>query len=233
MFIVAGNWKMNLNSESSYELTNSIKSIETKDKVILFPPFTYLSLVAHLTATTNISLGGQNCSEEEKGAFTGDVSSEMLKDVGCEYVIIGHSERRHNHNETNELINKKLKRAHDSGLKVIFCIGETLEQRESGNILNVLEKQLEEGLTIDSNVDNTIIAYEPIWAIGTGRTAKIEEVEEVFDSLKKTYKNKILYGGSVNEETCKDLKKINNLDGFLIGGASIKVDSFLKIIKNI
>ncbi|MCX7798363.1 MAG: triose-phosphate isomerase [Melioribacter sp.] len=246
--IVAGNWKMNNDINSSITLINDIKNglaqKELNVKVVICPPFTSLSIASELIKNTPIKLGAQNMYFEKSGAFTGEISPLMLKSVGCEYVILGHSERRTIFGETNQLINKKIKSAVDNGLKPIFCIGETLEERELGKTFEVVETQIREGLQgiSETELSDLIIAYEPVWAIGTGKNATPEQAEEVHlfirDLISKIYSQKfaenliIQYGGSVKPENSKDLMSKPNIDGALVGGACLIADSFIKIIES-
>ena len=214
----------------------------TENEVIICAPFTILFYTLLSAQNTNIKIGAQNMHWEEKGAYTGEVSPQMLKAIGVEYVIIGHSERREYFAETDETVNKKLKAAHEVGLKPIICIGETLEQRENGETIQILEKQIKiglEGLT-GEQIRNTIIAYEPIWAIGTGKTATKEDANETIKSIRKEIANmygndnaenvEILYGGSVKSSNSKDLFTMSDIDGGLVGGASLDAEEFSKIV---
>jgi len=246
--VVAGNWKMNNDINSSINLINEIKKgLNQKNlnvEVIICPPFTSLETANVLIKDTSIKLGAQNMYFETSGAFTGEISPLMLKSVGCEYVILGHSERRTIFHESNQLINKKIKSAVTNGLKPIFCIGETLEEREKGETFNVVETQIREGLAdlTEQELKNLIIAYEPVWAIGTGRNATPEQAEEVHKFIreliaqiysKEFAENLIIqYGGSVKPENSKDLMSQPDIDGALVGGACLKADSFIKIIES-
>ena len=222
------------------ELAPMVKN--TENEVIICAPFTDLFYTLLSAQTANIKIGAQNMHWEEKGAYTGEVSPQMLKAIGVEYVIIGHSERREYFAETDETVNKKLKAAHEVGLKPIICIGETLEQRENGETIQILEKQIKfglEGLT-GEQIRNTIIAYEPIWAIGTGKTATKEDANETIKSIRKEIANmygndnaenvEILYGGSVKSSNSKDLFTMSDIDGGLVGGASLDAEEFSKIV---
>ena len=214
----------------------------TKNEVILCVPYTDLFYTLLTAQGTNIKIGAQNMHYEEKGAYTGEISGQMLKCIGVEYVIIGHSERRQYFNETDESVNKKIKAAFKNELKPIVCVGETLEQREQGITKTVITSQTElalEGLSIEQ-VQNTIIAYEPIWAIGTGKTATKEDANGAIISIREKiasiYGKKvaeeviILYGGSVKPENAKELFTTSDIDGGLVGGASLKAEEFEKII---
>jgi len=243
--VIAGNWKMNKDLNESQSLVSGIISgLGNDDKcdVIVCPPFTSLSEVHALIENTPVKLGAQNMFYEESGAFTGEISSLMLKSVGCEYVILGHSERRNIFGEGDEMINKKIKKALESGLKIIFCIGESLAQREEGITNDVVKNQIVKGLDgiTSDDMENIIIAYEPIWAIGTGKTATPEQAQEVHsfirDLIKNSFSNEIAeniviqYGGSVKPENAATLLSQPDIDGALVGGACLKADSFLSII---
>ncbi len=243
--VIAGNWKMNNDLSESQNLVSGIINglgNDTKCDVIVCPPFTSLSEVNTLIKDTPVKLGAQNMHYEDSGAFTGEISNSMLKSVGCEYVIIGHSERRTIFGENDEMINKKIKKALENGLKVIFCIGESLEQREEGITNEIVKNQIINGLmnVTSSDLTNIIIAYEPIWAIGTGKTASPEQAQEVHlfirNLIKEIYSEEsaenliIQYGGSVKPENASTLLSQPDIDGALVGGACLKADSFLSII---
>jgi len=245
--IVSGNWKMNNDLNESVSLINEIKEalVEREDvKAIIAPTFIALDKASQLLSGTNIGLSAQNMCYEESGAFTGAISAKMLKSVGCEYVILGHSERRSLFGESNSDVNKKVKKAISENLTPIFCIGETLEERESGEMQNVVEKQVREGLDGISEADlsGTIVAYEPVWAIGTGKVATPDQAQEVHafirNLLKEMYSEElaenttIQYGGSVKPENAAELIGQPDIDGALVGGACLKADSFVAIIKN-
>ncbi len=244
--VIAGNWKMNNDISGSAELIsgiiNNIDFSRVNSDVIVCPPFTSLETASELVKNTPIKVGAQNMFFEDKGAFTGEISAAMLLSAGCDYVILGHSERRAIFNESNEWINKKIHKALSSGLKPIFCVGETLEERESGVMKDVLKKQITEGLTgVTSNqMEEVIVAYEPVWAIGTGKTASPEQAEEVHkfirDLITEMYNKDVAdnlviqYGGSVKPNNAKELLSQPNIDGALIGGAALKAESFIDII---
>ena len=246
-YLIAGNWKMNLTpSEAKIfakQLVDSIKNIASDVTVMIAPPFTALQSVGEIIKGSPIKLGAQNLNDNEKGAFTGEISADMLKDIGVEYVIIGHSERRHIYKETNELINKKVCFALKKGLKPVLCIGELLEERESGKTNAVLKEQVVEGLknVTKDDMKNVVIAYEPVWAIGTGKVATPEIAEDAHkftrDTIKSLYDEKvsesiiIQYGGSVTDANVDGLMSQKDIDGALVGGASLKVDSFTRIAK--
>jgi len=242
---VAGNWKMNMLLGSSVDLASAVaKSRPTgKVEVAVCPPFVYLSAVSKAVASSHARVGAQDVYFEAKGAFTGEISCEMLKDCGCEYVILGHSERRHVIGETNPLINAKLKAVVAAGLKPILCVGEKLEERDGNRTESVVETQLRgglDGLTADQLKD-LVIAYEPVWAIGTGRNATPEQAQEVHHFIRKWLSGKfsptfaqavrIQYGGSVKGDNAASLMAKPDVDGALVGGASLKADDFLKIIQ--
>jgi triosephosphate isomerase len=243
---MAGNWKMNKTVGEAIDLVRELKAAISGVKAVevaVAPPFTALYAVRKELDGSSIGLAAQNLYWEEKGAFTGEVSPLMLKEVGCHYVIIGHSERRQFFGETDETVNRRIKAALAQGLKVIFCIGETLKEREEGKTFPVIEKQVEGGLKglSDKEMKNMVIAYEPVWAIGTGKTATPEQAEEVHRSIRgkieKLYSRevseeiRIQYGGSVTPENVKGLMNQPDIDGALVGGASLKAESFSKIVR--
>ena len=244
--IIAGNWKMNKTVEEAVALVRELKSSTAGVKeveVVVAPPFTALHAVRQELKGSPIGLAAQNLFWEEKGAFTGEVSPWMLKEVGCEYVIIGHSERRQFFGETDESVNRRMKAALGQSLKPIFCIGETLKEREEGKTFSVIERQIEGGLKGfgDKEVISITIAYEPVWAIGTGKTATPEQAQEVHrfirEKLGKLYsrdlaeKTRIQYGGSVTPENVKGLMVQADIDGALVGGASLKSETFSRIVR--
>ena len=243
---MAGNWKMNKTVEEALDLVRELKVSLSGVKAVevaVAPPFTALYAIRKELEGSPIHLAAQNLYWEEKGAFTGEVSPLMLKEVGCRYVILGHSERRQFFGETDETVNRRIKAALARGLKVIFCIGETLKEREEGKTFSVIERQVEGGLKGfgDQEMKNMVVAYEPVWAIGTGKTATPEQAEEVHryirGKLEKLYSRqvseeiRIQYGGSVTPENIKGLMNQPNIDGALVGGASLKADSFCKIVR--
>jgi len=237
--IAAGNWKMNgLRENFNDILLIDGASEDVNCDVILCVPDTLIREMSK--QTKNIFSGGQNCHIETSGAFTGDVSAEMIKDAGASYVIVGHSERRVNYNENNNLIKSKAQAALNEGLKTIVCIGETLTERENGVTLDIIKKQLLESLPQEITGETIIIAYEPVWAIGTGLTPSIEQITEVHDFIRSELENNfgqlvgqsinILYGGSMNAKNVGEISAIENVDGGLVGGASLKAESFIPII---
>jgi triosephosphate isomerase (TIM) len=244
--IIAGNWKMHKTVRESVDFARQlmIAYAESPDRrVIVAPPFTSIYTVAAVLMGSGIHVAAQNLHDKQGGAFTGEISAGMLVDAGCEYVIVGHSERRTIFGEKDDVINRKLKAAISSDLKPIFCIGETLEEREAGRTFAVIERQIKEGLN-NFNTDDiktVIIAYEPVWAIGTGRTATPEQAQEVHAYIRtvmgKIYGDDlavllhVIYGGSVNPGTIGGLMAQTDIDGALVGGASLDVESFIKIIQ--
>jgi len=243
--VIAGNWKMNMDVHQSQKLVSEILNglgKDSKAEVIVCPPYTSLSEVNSLLKGTQVKLGAQNMYYEESGAYTAEISADMLKSVGCEYVILGHSERRVIFNESDELVNKKIKSALAKGLKPIFCVGELLEQREKGETMKVVSSQIEKGLEGISaeQMKNIIVAYEPVWAIGTGKTATPQQAQEVHlfirelvtENFSSIVAEKLIiqYGGSVKPDNSRELLSQKDIDGALVGGACLKADSFLSII---
>jgi len=245
--IIAGNWKLHNTNQKAIEFVTLLKrkvSEITDVDIVVCPVATALSDVKDILNESNIGLGAQNVYWEDSGAFTGEVSASLLKDIGVQYVIVGHSERRQFFSETDETVNKKTKAVLKHGLTPIVCVGEVLEEREANKTFDVIQKQCEggfAGLTADQ-MENIIIAYEPVWAIGTGKTATPDQAQEVHkfirDLLTKLYDERIAqtiriqYGGSVKPENSFELMSQPDIDGALVGGASLKVDSFSDIIKN-
>nr|6NEE_A Chain A, TRIOSEPHOSPHATE ISOMERASE [synthetic construct]6NEE_B Chain B, TRIOSEPHOSPHATE ISOMERASE [synthetic construct] len=243
-FFVGGNWKMNGTLESIKALVETLNSaqLDPNTEVVVAPPAIYLPFArSKLKKPKEIQVAAQNCYTKPNGAFTGEISAEMLKDLGVPWVILGHSERRTIFGESDELIAEKVKYALDQGLKVIACIGETLEEREAGKTMEVVARQILKAIA-DKIKDwsNVVIAYEPVWAIGTGKVATPEQAQEVHAALRKWLKEnvspevaestRIIYGGSVNAANCKELAKQPDIDGFLVGGASLKAPEFVDII---
>lgn len=244
--LIAGNFKMHKTagevSEYASGLAKEVQSVSDRD-ILICPPYTALSQVANILKGTNISLGAQNMHFETTGAFTGEVSAEMLLDVGCQYVIIGHSERRHIFKEDDDFINKKVRKAIQIGLKPILCVGELIEERESGMAETIVKNQIENGLANQSNEDmkTVTIAYEPVWAIGTGKTATPDDAQSMHSFIRKLIGSlfsddianniRIQYGGSVKPDNINELMSQPDVDGALVGGACLEVDSFSKIIK--
>lgn len=241
--VIAGNWKMNKSPADVVEFMNSFTPLveNTQNEVILCVPYIDLFTAIEKAKGTNIKISAQNVHFKENGAFTGEISPKMLQDIGVEYVIIGHSERRQYYNETDETVNLKIKSALEHNLKPIVCVGETLEQREAGVTNSFVSSQVKNALDgIDvSELKNIIIAYEPIWAIGTGKTASSEDANDVCkcirEELKKLYANEsenviIQYGGSVKSSNAKELFEMSDIDGGLVGGASLDAEEFSKIV---
>ena len=244
--IVAGNWKMNENLQEGIILAKEINTALEADKpncgVVICTPFIHLASVDQVLNKSLVSLGAENCADKEKGAYTGEVSAAMVKSTGAEYVILGHSERRQYYNETPEILKEKVRLALDNGLKVIFCCGETLEEREAEKQNAIVKAELENSVFNLSSTDweNIILAYEPIWAIGTGKTATSDQAEEMLAYIRSIVAEKygreaaddttILYGGSCNPGNAAELFSKPDIDGGLIGGASLKTSDFKAII---
>ena len=234
MFIAA-NWKMYLDKSGVEEFSNIIQTHKFNDKIktCIFPSNVYISHLKKLVEKLPISVGAQNCHYETKGAFTGEVSSYFLKDIGCEYVILGHSERRSINKESNFHVQKCVSSAIESNLIPIICVGESIKDRKNGNALDFVTKQVNESLP--QSFENIIIAYEPVWSIGTGKIPSKIEIEEMHKhikdliSLRYNKSIKVLYGGSVNSSNISDILLVDKVDGFLIGGASLKAKDFLAI----
>ena len=243
---LAGNWKMNLDRKSALELVSALRDRvgnRSDVDVAVFPPFVYIDEIARALAGSSVRVGAQNCCDEEKGAFTGEISVSQLVDVGAHSVILGHSERRHVYGETDELVNRKVKLALQSPLEVILCVGETIEEREAGKTEAVVKQQLDGGLAGVSEADmaRVTIAYEPVWAIGTGHTATPEQAQQVHSYLRGLIAGlysadiaaatRIQYGGSVKPANVADLMAQADIDGALVGGASLKASDFLPIVE--
>ena len=241
--IVAGNWKMNMTIDESNSLINELKQVsENNVEIKIAPSFTNLYYAISLLKNSGIEVIAQNVHSEMRGAYTGEISAEMLKSIGVKTVIIGHSERRKYFNETDTILSKKVKAAIENSLNVIFCIGEELSERESGNHFEIIKNQISIAL-IDLNNDeikNIVIAYEPVWAIGTGMTANINQIQEMHEFIRKLINEKfgdeisdniqIIYGGSLKPNNAKDIFSLNDVDGGLIGGASLNFSDFHSII---
>jgi len=244
--IIAGNWKMNKSISEAVELAGQVRnktSTVADREIVLCPPFTALYSVKEVLEDSSIKLGAQNMHWEICGAYTGEVSPTMLKDVGCSYVILGHSERRQYFGETDSMVRKKVKIAFSAGLVPIVCVGETLREREKRETLRVLEEQVKTGLSELTREESKglVVAYEPVWAIGTGKTASPDQAEEAQRFIRKLLAQmfgeenaqaiRILYGGSINPDNILALMSCDNVDGGLVGGASLNVESFVKIVK--
>ena len=244
--IIAGNWKMHKGPEETQafldEFLPGVSNVEDRE-VVIAPPFVSLVAAAQRLRGTRVKLCAQNCHWEEQGAFTGEVSPSMIRAVGCSHVILGHSERRQHSGETDQMINKKVRAALASGLFPILCIGESIEERQAGHTTSVVERQLKMSLqdVVVEDAGNLVVAYEPVWAIGTGISASPEEAQEVHVFIRQFFakrynKNlanliKILYGGSAKENNADELMAQSDIDGMLVGGASLKVKSFERIVK--
>ncbi len=240
--IIAGNWKMNGKIGSIQEINSLAKEFnENTDEIVICPPSHLLIEAVRACSGSQIKIGAQNCHHEISGAFTGEISAEMLKDLGVEMVILGHSERRINNYESNDLIRKKAAAAHQCDLKTIICVGESETQKSAGQTSEVIKKQVSESLPNSTNETNTVVAYEPIWAIGTGNIPISREISTVHSILRgqielmksETIASaiRILYGGSVNEKNCSEILTILGVDGALVGGASLSASNFSQIIK--
>lgn len=241
--IIAGNWKMNNNIEESLKLVNRIKKNTLDENVekVLFVPFTDLKDVKEAIKDTDIKLGAQNMHYEESGAYTGEISAPMLKEIGVDYCLIGHSERRQYFNETDETVNKKMKTAIKHKIRPIVCVGETLEEKEAKKEKEIVKAQIQ-GAFKDikgEDLENIVVAYEPIWAIGTGKTASSEDAENMIAFIRQTIKGlygdisgkvRIQYGGSVKPENIGELMGKKEIDGALVGGASLKAEDFTKLV---
>jgi triosephosphate isomerase len=243
--LVVGNWKMNMLKKEALELAQNITELLSglnQTDIVIAPPYTSLDIVYKVIHKTNIQLAAQNVFWEPSGAFTGEISPYMLIECGCKWVIIGHSERRGILGETDDMVERKIKASIKAGLIPILCVGETLDEREKGYTMKVVKNQIEKtlkGLDID-NPNSIAIAYEPVWAIGTGKNARPEEAQEVHSFIRQMIRKvfpgiadniRILYGGSVTPENIKDLISPPDIDGALIGGASLRAASFAKIAK--
>jgi triosephosphate isomerase len=243
--ILAGNWKMNMTATQARELASKLLPLVSgvKDRdIVLAPPYTALQTVGETIKGSNIALAAQNLHWEDKGAYTGEVSAEMLLDLGCKYVIIGHSERRQFFGETDETVNKKLRKALDRGLLPIVCVGESLQEREAGRANAVIERQITgvlKNITAEE-MKRVVVAYEPVWAIGTGKTATPEQANEIHGLIRQKVRAmynadtagalRIQYGGSVTPENVSSLMAMPDIDGALVGGASLKPESFTAIV---
>lgn len=239
--LVAGNWKMNGLKASADEISRLEELINTngaKCDVLICPPFTLISTLSSLGGN-NVAIGAQDCHMNMNGAHTGDISAEMIKELGCKHIIVGHSERRADHNESNDVVKAKAIAAQAQGIIAIICVGETIVEREAGNALDVVTSQVKASIPDDATADNTIIAYEPVWAIGTGKVPTAADVEEVHAAVRDVLMARfgesganinILYGGSVKASNANELMSVPNVNGALVGGASLKADDFYGII---
>lgn len=245
MKYILGNWKMNGLCEETAVLAHEIalQPVHQSTNVIIFPPFTSIHIAKKELSGSKIALGAQDVSPEREGAFTGDISASMLKESGCKYVLVGHSERRLLHGENNEIVRKKATGAIANGLKPVICVGENLAERESGNYLQIIRDQVTHSLPSLTHSDSYLIAYEPVWAIGSGKTPTIRQITEVHKTIASLlYRDKsvagetaitpILYGGSVKATNAREILSSEGVDGVLVGGASLKADEFCKIINS-
>ena len=244
--IVVGNWKMNKNPDAAVQLVQELQAFigsnGLKTQVGVAPTSLSLVKVSEILSNSPIKLCAQNCHYEDDGAYTGEISATMLQDIGCNYVILGHSERRQYFHETDEVVNQKVKKVLETGLNVIMCVGETLEEREQDITNQVVERQVKKGLEgiSASDMDRVVIAYEPVWAIGTGKTATPQQAEDVHRFIREIVAGlysvdvanrlRVQYGGSVKSANAKELFSMENIDGGLIGGASLKAEEFYKIL---
>ncbi len=243
--LIAGNWKMNGTLLDGTALVQALVERLGGDThgfdLLVCPPFTLLHAAVQLSLSSSLNIGGQDCHTAEKGAYTGDISAGMLSDLGCRYVILGHSERRADHSESDALVNSKTRTAWDAGLVAIVCVGETESERDTGCTLDVIAKQIADSIPGDATEVNTVVAYEPVWAIGTGRTATPEEAQEVHAFIRKSLVDRfgehaagirILYGGSMKPSNATELLALADVDGGLIGGASLNADDFWEIAQS-
>jgi triosephosphate isomerase len=240
--LVAGNWKMHGTKASVEQLLTGIKSGLAGTpgaEVVVCPTYVHLSQAHELAAATVVGIGAQDCSHASSGAYTGEISPEMLREAGCDWVILGHSERRQYHDESDALVAAKLTAATEAGLAPIVCVGETREQRESGEAESVVASQLEGALTVQSNLENLVVAYEPVWAIGTGLTATPSEAQDMHAFIRARLDDlagvdagavRVLYGGSVKAANAAELFAQPDIDGALVGGAALVAEEFLAII---
>jgi triosephosphate isomerase (TIM) len=241
--LVAGNWKMNGTTAMLHEprlLAGMMRDVKTKCDILVCPPATLIRRVKGVLKGSRIKVGGQDCHAAATGAHTGDISAEMLKDCGAAYVIVGHSERRANHKETDAAVAAKAQAAHRAGITAIICVGETLDERKGGKTLSILTSQIKGSVPEGATAANTIVAYEPVWAIGTGLTPTTAEVAEAHSHIRTELakimggegaKARILYGGSVKPSNAAELMSAANVNGALVGGASLKAADFIGIIK--
>lgn len=241
--LIAGNWKMNGDLSFTQILASEVaqgsKEFQAQNaEMLICPPFPLLAAAKEALGDSNVFLGAQDCHMNVSGAHTGDVSAQLLKDLGCHYVLVGHSERRTDHKETDETVKAKAEAAIEAGLKAVICIGETLEERDAGKTIEVNAKQVQHSMPKGATADNVVIAYEPVWAIGTGRIPSMEDVQETHQAIRgviaemlgdEAEKMQILYGGSMKPDNAKELLALKDVDGGLIGGASLKSSDFLAI----
>lgn len=240
--IVVANWKMNGTVEAAVKLAKNVVkgSAGVPATVVLCPPCVHIPYISDITKGNAVVMGGQDCHWEERGAFTGDVSAQMLKDLACEYVIVGHSERRQHHGEDNQLVRKKAESAIKVNLQPIICVGETAEERKKGKAYDVVEKQVKESVPGQSAQDQLVVAYEPVWSIGTGQVPTKNNIQEMHEHIINVLKNnfsgtysshKVLYGGSVKGDNALSILALEGVGGVLVGGASLNAQEFLTIVK--
>ncbi|MEM7122613.1 MAG: triose-phosphate isomerase [Pseudomonadota bacterium] len=242
--LVAGNWKMNGQVADGVARVEELASLASSQPaacdVLICPPATLIVPLRGYVSAGGMALGGQDCHHEDSGAFTGDVAAPMLADIGCSHVIVGHSERRRDHGETNELVAAKASAAHRAGLQAIICVGETKAERDAGDAIGVVTRQVRESVPGGAGAENTVIAYEPVWAIGTGDTAMPADVEAMHGTIRSTLAEmigadserlRLLYGGSVKPDNAVELMAIDDVDGALVGGASLKPADFWAIVQ--
>ncbi len=243
-FLVAGNWKMNGLADSVSEAVRIAEDNPSpRCEIVIFPPAALLSRMSDRLSGSSVRLGGQDCHTSESGAHTGDHSAQMLADAGAEYVILGHSERRRDHNESSDMVNRKVRAAWRAGLKAIVCVGETAQERDAGGERAAVGAQLEKSIPDDASPDRLAVAYEPVWAIGTGRTAGPGEIGEMHSFIRQTCVHqlagtgggmvKLLYGGSVSQSNAASIFAVPEVSGVLVGGASLKAAGFTPIIRSV
>lgn len=225
---------MNVNPQQAVNLMREIGAARYDAEIVVCPPFVYLAAAAGILGEGPVMYGAQDCSDQDNGAFTGDISATMLGQLGCKYVILGHSERRQHHGETDAKVAAKAARVIEKGLKPIICVGETLAQREAGETMQVIKSQLSGSIPASATAENTVIAYEPVWAIGTGLVATTDQIAEVHAEIRKNTLAlgdglRVIYGGSVKPDNAQDILSLNDVDGALVGGASLKGKDFLDI----
>lgn len=239
--LAAGNWKMNGGAEAADTLGALVDSVGSPNcEVLICPPATLLHPLSQQFGNSVVKLGGQDCHSATSGAHTGDLSAQMIKDAGASFIILGHSERRADHKETNDCIRDKTQAAWDAGLITIVCVGETLDQRDAANTLDIIGGQLASSIPDGATGENLVVAYEPVWAIGTGHTPTLDQIGEVHDFIRARLERRfgegvgrsarILYGGSMNPKNVAEIAGVSNVDGGLVGGASLKADDFAVIV---
>ncbi len=245
--LIAGNWKMNGDTNFAKNLSSALSSWYQENQndhfnMLVCPPFPLIGVVKDALGDSGIFLGAQDCHMNEQGAHTGDVSANLLKDMGCTHVLVGHSERRTDHHETNQIVKDKAQAALKAGLTAVICVGETLQQRDAGKTIEVNAQQVKESMPQGASASNVVIAYEPVWAIGTGRIPSMDDVQQTHKAIRAVIAEQlgqavaedmlILYGGSMNPKNAADLLALDDVDGGLIGGAALKAEDFTTIAKN-